>query len=62
MRDVILSIRADESIYRDVNHKFVDLVGKDELETVNSELEVQKILENEPWMRKLYPSKPTQDT
>jgi hypothetical protein len=62
MRDVILSIRADESIHRDVNHKFVDLVGRDEKDSVNSELEVRKILDNEPWMRRLQASKPTQDT
>jgi ubiquinol oxidase len=32
MREVILSIRADESIHRDVNHRFTELVGRTESE------------------------------
>jgi hypothetical protein len=36
MRDVILSIRADESIHRDVNHRFVEIVGKGEKDNVNT--------------------------
>jgi hypothetical protein len=61
MRDVILSIRADESIHRDVNHRFVEIVGKGEKDNVNTELEVEKVLENDPRIKAFEASKVTQD-
>lgn len=40
MRDMILSIRADESIHRDINHKFSDLPPDADIEhEVNAFLE-----------------------
>ena len=42
--EVILSIRADESIHRDVNHKFAEVCGEKE---VDAEVEVDKILEKD---------------
>jgi len=58
MRDVILSIRADESIHRDVNHRFVELIGD---ETINTELEVEKVLDKDPRIKAFEASKVTQD-
>ena len=53
MRDIILSIRADESIHRDVNHRFVESLDKQGNDKIDTEIELEKIIDNEPWMRKL---------
>lgn len=46
MRDVILSVRADESIHRDVNHRFADIFSQKE-GSINCEMEVERILEKD---------------
>ena len=40
MRDVILSIRADEAIHREVNHHFSDL--KNDVDIENEEIQIKK--------------------
>ena len=50
-RDLILSIRADETIHREVNHHFADLepdadIDKEDIEIVDSEKKVEE-LQNE---------------
>ena len=40
MRDVILSIRADEAIHREVNHHFSDL--KNDIDIENEEIQIKK--------------------
>lgn len=42
-RDVILSVRADESIHREVNHHFADLKNGEDIE--NDEVEVKSYVE-----------------
>jgi hypothetical protein len=37
-RDVILSVRADESMHREVNHNFADLGPNDDVENVITEI------------------------
>lgn len=59
MRDIILSIRADESIHRDVNHRFVEIVGSADKENINSEIEVERVLEKDPRIRAFEASKVT---
>ena len=47
MRDLILSVRADESIHRDINHRFAEL-PKD----ANVEREVEEFFEKDSRIRK----------
>ena len=47
MRDLILSVRADESIHRDINHRFSDLPTE-----ANAGLELHTFLENDTRLRK----------
>jgi hypothetical protein len=65
MKDMILAIRADESIHRDLNHKFAEIVRptiqednnsstKNEVEEtpIDCELEIMKILEKDYRIKK----------
>lgn len=47
LMDAILSIRADESIHRDINHRFADIVANSGNECVDCENEVERILEKD---------------
>ena len=49
MRDLILSVRADESIHRDVNHRFSDIPQEE-----NAGKELHTFLENDCRLRKRF--------
>ena len=52
LRDVVLSIRADESIHRDVNHRIGDIFKGGDKGCVNCELEIEKILDKDYRIKK----------
>jgi ubiquinol oxidase len=47
LRDLILSVRADESIHRDINHRFSDLPSE-----ANTGKELHDFLEKDSRLRK----------
>lgn len=50
MRDVILSIRADESIHRDLNHRFAEILMhpfSEDKKAIDLESEIDKILDKD---------------
>ncbi len=65
MRDIILSIRADESIHRDLNHRFAEIIPKIDSdkclpeEHINCEEEIEKILEGDSRVKIISGSKVT---
>ncbi len=65
MRDIILSIRADESIHRDLNHRFAEIVPKIDSEKcspsehLNWEVEIEKVLEGDSRVKNISGSKVT---
>jgi hypothetical protein len=65
MRDIILSIRADESIHRDLNHRFAEIVPKIDHqkcspdEHVNCEIEIEKVLDGDSRIKNISGSKVT---
>jgi hypothetical protein len=65
MRDIILSIRADESIHRDLNHRFAEIIPiidhekSSPEEHLNCEEEIEKILEGDSRVKIISGSKVT---
>ena len=45
MRDMILSVRADESIHRDMNHKFAEII-EDPFNADHHPIDVENVIED----------------